>query len=117
MTGAPFPFGETVTVLTAGTKTDRYSDQNAEDWGNPTEVAVDGVAVADGGSTEPLQDARNSVESDYDLYFPVDTELTRESRVRVRGQVCEVVGNPFLWRSPLTGWTPGLVVRAKFAEG
>jgi hypothetical protein len=75
------------------------------------------VGVADGGSAEPLQDARNSVEADYDLFFPADAVVTRKNRVRVRGEVCEVVGNPFLWRNPFTGWTPGLVVHAKFAEG
>lgn len=111
-----FAFGETVTVLTAGVTVDPYSDDATEDWDSPTALDVPGVAVADGGSTEPLLDARNSVESDYDLFFPADAVVTRSNRVIVRGEECEVVGRPFLWRNPFTGWTPGLVVQAKLRE-
>lgn len=113
-----FPFGETVTVLTAGATTDPYSGISEPSWDEtPTSVDVTGVAVADGGSSEPLQDARNSVEADYDLFFPADAAVTRFNRLLIRGVVCDVVGRPFVWRSPFTGWTPGLVVQAKMREG
>ncbi len=114
-----FPHGETVTVLTAGTTTDPYSTEPAEDWDNPTSLDVEGIGVADGGSTEPLQDARDSIESDFDLIWPADAEVTptAQNRVIVRGLTCTVQGRPFLWSSPLTGWTPGLIVKAKLMEG
>ena len=109
-----FPHGETVVIVTAGTDADPYSGDTAT---TGSEFEVSGVGVADGGSTEPLQDARNSVEADYDLYLPPDAEVARTSQIRVRGDLCDVVGKPFLWRSPFTGWTPGLVVQVKFASG
>ena len=114
-----FPHGETVTVQTAGTVTDPYSGQPVPSWDVPlaAEVPVENVGVADGGSLEPLQDARNAVVSDYDLLFPPTAVVTSSNRVVVRGEVCEVVGRPFLWRNPFTGWTPGLVVQATLSEG
>lgn len=112
-----FPYGETVAVLTAGTVTDPYSGDDAEDWDAATSRDVVGVAVADGGSTEPLQDARNALEADYDLFFPPTDPIVRTDRVVVRGDTCQVVGKPFLWRHPGTGWTPGIVVRVKMSEG
>ncbi len=110
-------YGETVQVLTAGAIEDPYSGETQPDWTSPTSVDVGGVAVASGGSTEPLQDARNAVEADYDLFFPADAVVTRLNKVVVRGDVCDVVGKPFLWRSPFSGWTPGLFVQAKFTDG
>lgn len=113
-----FAHGETVTILTAGYDTDPYSDDLVQSWEwSPTEVVVPNVAVAGGGSLEPVDDTRNAVDSDFDLYFPADVEVTASNRVIVRGLVCDVAGRPFLWRNPFTGWTPGLVVQAKIREG
>lgn len=121
-----FPYGETVTLQTAGTTTDPYTGDPVSAWElsdgqmwttAPASVDVPGVAVADGGSIEPLEDARNSVESDFDLMFPADAEVTAQNRIVVRGLTCEVSGRPFLWRNPFTGWTPGLVVKVKIKEG
>lgn len=113
-----FGYGETVTVQTAGPNPDAYSDTTTyDDWDNPTNVDVEDVAVADGGSTEPLEVASDAVDSDFDLYFPADATVTAENRVVVRGLVCDVAGRPFLWRNPFTGWTPGLVVKVKIREG
>lgn len=113
-----FPYGETVTVLTAGTEVDPYSGVSKPSWDvSPTSVAVDGVAVALGGTTEPTQDAQNSVQADFDLFFPTGATVTRFNKVVVRGATCNVVGVPFLWTNPFTGWEAGLVVQAKFEEG
>lgn len=113
-----FAYGETVTVQTAGTATDPYSGDSEPSWdAEPTEVGVEHVGVADGGSLEPAEMARNEVDSDFDLIFPPDATVTAQNRVVVRGLVCDVVGRPFLWSSPFTGWTPGLVVKAKIREG
>lgn len=112
-----FAHGEPVDVLSAGTTTDPYSGEPVASWDTPTTVTVEHVAVAAGGSLEPLQDARNSVTSDFDLIFPPDAAVASTSRVVVRGLVCDVVGRPFLWRSPFTDWAPGLVVNAKITEG
>lgn len=113
-------FGETVIIQTAGTVADPYSAQQVPSWAaTPTERTVPNVLVGDGGSTEPLQDARNSVESDFDLIFqpPVTDVPTRTERVVVRGLTCEVQGRPFLWRWPSSGADAGMVVKVKIREG
>jgi hypothetical protein len=112
-----FPYAEPVTVLTAGTVTDPYSGEpTGENWDNATERA-ESCGVADGGSTEPLTDARDPVDSDFDLIFDHDPGITAANRVVVRGLTCYVVGRPFSWRSPFTGWEPGTVVRVSIREG
>lgn len=113
-----FPHGETVTVLTAGEVVDPYSGQpTTTDWENLVEVDVPGVGVEPRPSQEPLQDARNSVTSGYTLYMPAGAQIDAKSRVRVRGEVFNVLGVPAVWRSPFTGWEPGIVVQVDRSEG
>ena len=111
--------GETVIVQTATTVADPYSGEQVPSWSSPIERVVSNVLVADGGSTEPEQDARNAVDSDFDLIFqpPVTTAPTAQDRVKVRGLVCEVVGRPFLWKWPGSGEEAGMVVKVKIREG
>ncbi|NUR79980.1 MAG: hypothetical protein HOQ21_05990 [Dermatophilaceae bacterium] len=112
-------YGESVVVRTAGTVTDPYSGQAVPSWdATPIERTVDNVLVADGGSTEPQQDARNSVDSDFDLIFQAGSvPPSAQDRVVVRGLVCEVAGRPFLWRWPGSGDDAGTVVKVKIREG
>ena len=112
-----FAYGETVVVLTAGTVTDPYSGDTAEDWTSPTEVAIDGVGVEPRPSQEPTQDARNAVVSGYTLYMPAGTVIGAQNRVRVRGEVFQVVGDAADWRNPFTGWAPGVVVQTSRQVG
>lgn len=112
-----FPHGETVTRLRAGVTVDPYSQEVTRDWSNPVSFDIEGCAVADGGSVEPDQAAREQVTSDFDVIAPAGSDITFGDRLEVRGLVCEVEGRPFDWRSPFTGWAPGLVVRCKIVEG
>jgi hypothetical protein len=112
-----FPYGETVQVLTAGTKIDPYSNEAVEDWSTPTSVDVAGVAIEPRPSGEPLQDARNQVTSGFTLYMPPGTSITSANRVTVRGGTYNVLGDPAVWRSPFTGWEPGVVVQVERSEG
>ncbi len=113
-----FPHGESVEILTAGTTVDPYSGEPSESWAamDVTEVVVDGVGVEPRASSEPLQDARNSVTSGFTLYLP-EVPLTSKQRVRVRGLVYNILGEPAVWRNPFTGWAPGLVVQVDRTEG
>lgn len=111
-----FPYGETVTVLTAGSTSDPYSGATQENWASPTSVSVGGVAVEPRPSGEPLQDARNQVVSGFTLYFPAQTTITARNRVTVRGATYKVVGDPAEWQSPFTGWEPGTVVQVERSE-
>jgi hypothetical protein len=112
-----FPHGETVQVLTAGTVADPYSGGTQESWDTPVEAEIVGVAVEPRPSGEPTQDARNAVTSGFTLYMPPATEITAQSRVRVRGEVYNVLGDPAEWRSPFSGWQPGIVVQVERQEG
>lgn len=108
-----FPNGETVQVLTAGTHTDPYSGEEEPSW-DPDDVTsrdVDGVAVEPRPSSEPVEDARNSVVSGFTLYFPADDPINAQNRVVVRGGTYSVLGDPADWRHPSTGWRPGIVVQ------
>ena len=112
-----FPHGESVDVLTAGTVVDPYSGETVADWDNSVTVTIPNVAVAMGGSMEPVEVGRNRLEADYDLLFPPDVTVPREARVIVRGDTCEIVGKPFHWHHPMTGWEPGVFAQAKLQEG
>lgn len=103
---------ETVTRLRAGTTTDPYSGQPAEDWTTPDELDIDGCLVADGRSSEPLTDARNPVSSDFVVYRDGALLDVRSSdRLRIRGLECKVVGRPFWWNGG------GMVINANLSEG
>lgn len=113
-----FPYGETVTRQRATVSTDPYSGEaTGRDWTSPDELDIEGCAIADAGSLEPLQNARNSVVSDFDVLAPFGSDVLAGDRLVVRGLICESVGRPFDWRSPLSGWEAGMVIHAKIVEG
>lgn len=98
--------GETITVLSAGTKTDPYSGETVEDWSNPTTRDVTTIAPLEPRpSSEPVQDARNAVISGWTLYLPAGDPITSANRVRVRGVDYPVQGEP-------ADWSAGIVVQA-----
>lgn len=110
--------GEEVVVLSAGTIENPYSGEDEPGWsGTPTETAVTALAVEPRPSGEPVQDARNAVVSGFTLYLPTGTAVTAQNRVRVRGEVYEVIGDPARWRDPFTGFEPGIVVQVQRVEG
>lgn len=108
---------ETVTRLRAGTTTDPYSGEPVEDWSAPTELDVVSLFVEPRPSQEPVQDARNAVTSGFTVGLPAGTDVTARDRLRVRGVVYRVLGEPADWRSPFTGWAPGIVVQVARTEG
>jgi hypothetical protein len=112
-------YGETVTVLTAATKPDPYSGEDVPTWSLPpaSSVTVDGVAVEPRPSNEPVQDARNAIVDGFTLYLPPDVEVSARSRVVVRGGTYDVLGEPAVWRSYFTGWSPGVVLQVQRVQG
>jgi hypothetical protein len=91
---------ETVTVLTAGTVTDPYSGEETESWEvAPTETDVTTLAPPEPRpSEEPVQDARNSIVDGWTLYLPLTTPaISAAQRVRVRGEVYPIQGQPAVW--------------------
>lgn len=115
-------YAEMVTRLRAPFTADSYAvvdgapASTKRDWDNATELLFD-AAVADSGSVEPLLDGREPVDSDFILYGPAGIDILPTDRLIIRGLTCNVVGRPFDWRSPFTGWQPGTVIRASIREG
>lgn len=83
---------ETVTVL-RGTGRDSFGDPVA---GATTEHAVTGVLFAPGPSTE-VSFGQNRVDADATLYGPPGMDIVATDRVRVRGKVYSVIGDPQDW--------------------
>lgn len=113
-----FAYGETVTRQRATPATDPYSGEaTGRDWTSPDELDIDGCGFNPGTSSEPVQDARNAVITRPEVYAPSDADVLAGDRLVVRGLTYEVDGNPGDYRSPFTGWRPGLVIALKGVEG
>ncbi len=103
--------GETVVILRAGLVEDPYSGELSPDWSNPTEAPVLTVAPPEPRpSGESLQDSRNAVVSGWTVYVPTDTDATSRDRVRVRGIVYGIEGEP-------ASWPTGKVLQATVTNG
>lgn len=111
-----FPYGETITRLRPAVTEDEYHNENL-DWSAPASLAIGGVAIALGGTFDVGATDRQPTESDFDLYLPSGSDVVSTDRLIVRGKTCDIVGDPFDWRSPFTGWAPGMLVRASIREG
>jgi hypothetical protein len=113
-----FAYGETVTRIRAGSKTDPYSGEPVDlDWSAANELNIAGAGFDPGGSQSTLDARRDMVTTSPTLYLPAGSDVLEGDRMRVRGVVYAVDGRPADWRSPFTGWRPGLVVTLKSVEG
>jgi hypothetical protein len=110
MLGNPFAT-ETVTRQRATTRTDRYG-QTTLDWTAPATASITTLAPAEPRpSSEPVQDARNSVTDGWTLYLPEGSDVTPADRMVVRGDTHFVIGEPSSWLGA------GLVVQTSRTEG
>lgn len=99
-----WPAGETVVVLRPGPpETDGYGNDVP---GPDRETRYAGCAVWPRVSSEDVQ-ARDQVIDGLYVLFPTGTDVRATDRVRVRGDVYMVDGEPGVYRSPLTGTTLG----------
>lgn len=112
MLGSPFA-SETVVRLRGTAVADPYSGENTStDWTTPDEEPITTLAPAEPRpSQEPVQNARNAVVDGWTLYLPTDADVTSADRMRVRGEVFEVLGTPADWLGA------GLVVQCGRVEG
>lgn len=113
------PHGDTVTIVRPGATTrDAYGNYVP---GPPTEVPVAGCGVAprDGSSAgdNELTDARDTVITGLTVYAPYGTDIRATDKMRVGGQLYDVVGLPGSFRSPFTGSTAPVVVSLELVTG
>jgi len=109
-----FPYGETVTVVPGPPGSDQYGDPLPV-----TRVSFDieGCGVAPRYSTEPTERGRQGVIVGLSIYAPIGSDILSTDSLRVRGDVYAVEGEPADWRSPFSGWAPGMEIALKRAAG
>lgn len=106
--------GEDVTVLASTSSEDGYGN-TVDSWANPTEVGTVKALVEPRPTGETFTDGRNAITSGYTLYMPPGTTVTALHRVRVRGSVWSVLGQPAVWE--FGDWAPGIVVQVGRTDG
>lgn len=114
-----FPHGETATIIRAPLADDGYGNK-ARDWSNSTRIESPGWGFAPRPGDETATAGSQGVIVGLTGYGPPGADVLPTDRVEVRGEVYEVVGEVGEWRSPLTGWEPGVEValrRVYIAEG
>ena len=103
----PYANGETVVIIRSGPPTQ-------DDYGNDVpgalvETAVAGCAVWPRTTSEDVQ-ARQQVLEGVSIVLPFGTDVLPTDRVRVRGVLYDVDGDPGEWQSALTGTKAGVQV-------
>lgn len=80
---------------------------------------IDGVAVTFRRAvTGDVNDrGREGVIVGLTLYLPAGVDVLHTDQFEVRGALYDVDGEPAVWRSPFTGWRPGVEVALRRAEG
>jgi len=111
-----FAAGETVVRLRASLVEDRYGNL-VRDWEQAERLDIPGCGVAPRTSDEETEQGRQGVIVGIAVYAPAGTDISPHDRMEVRGEVYEVVGEVADWRSPYTGWHPGIVVNLSRMEG
>lgn len=109
---APYPYGETVTRLREGPSPGR-DPLGSPLPGTVVETEIHGCVVTPreaaptvGGE---MQQARDTVVVGLTVYAPPGTDIRTTDRIRIRGELYEVTGQPGDWgHSPFTG-TRGVV--------
>ena len=103
----PYPFGETVRIIRTGPSPGR--DARGQPLPGPDQsFDVAGCAVTPRAETPQVggdqQQARDTVIVGWTVYAPAGTVLRTTDKVRIRGVVCDITGEPGDWgRSPFTG--------------
>lgn len=109
---APYTFGETVVRLRRGPSPGR--DERGQPIPGPlTETPIPSCVVTPRAQTPQVgsdeQQERDTVIVGYTVYAPPGTDLVTTDQVRIRGELCEITGEPGGWgRNPFTG-LPGPV--------
>jgi hypothetical protein len=113
MSVASFPFAEAVVIVTRSVT---GQDGDGNDVYGTVEVSTSG-AFAPEGSIELVQ-GQATVISRPTIYLSLGAPTPAASdRVRVRGQLYEIDGEPLVFLNPFTGDQPGAVLRLERVTG
>ena len=104
-----FAHGETVVKMSPGVRTDSLGDE-VEDWRNPAEEAISGVAVYSSTGTEEAVGGRDSDLEFLTLLLPAGVDCDFRDRWNVHGVTWMQDSQPLPWCHPMTGWEPGVQV-------
>lgn len=111
-----FAHGETLTVRRAPVVLNGYGDYT-RDWSEAVAFwDVSGAAVWETSAAENT-DSRNATVSTIGFAVPPGTDVHAYDRIVWRGAEYDVIGEPFLWRNPMTGWTPGIAGTGRAVQG
>lgn len=109
-----FAHGETVTVVPGSIGSDNNGDPIPD---TRTGGAIAGCGIAPRYSTEPTERGRQGVIVGLTVYAPAGSDILSTDSLTVRGGTYVVDGEPAQWRSPFTGWAPGIEVAVRKAVG
>jgi hypothetical protein len=93
----------------------RATSGGRDPFGDPVGPAVPdldipGCAIAPRQAGEQIGQGRYAVTSGLTVYAPAGADVLPSDRLRVRGVLYEVDGEPADWRSPYSGRTPGMEI-------
>ena len=104
-----FAFAETVTVT-------RQTQAKHGDRTNGVAHDVDGCVVWPSTTTE-VTGTQDTVTWDWVVLMPPESDVLATDKVTVRDITYDVVGEPSLYKSPLTGMQSGIEVRIQSITG
>jgi hypothetical protein len=123
----PWPFGETVTRVRRVPAVDGAGhivrdDRGQPVYGTPAETEIKGCVVTPRQEPPQVggqeQQARDTVITGYTVYAPSGTIFLTTDQLIVRGELCEITGQPGNWgRSPYTGTRGPVQVSADKVSG
>lgn len=106
--------GETITIK-------RRSAVATDDFGNPTyattNVVVRDALIAVGGTSEPVDPARDALDASITLYLPPETVIHDGDVFVIRGSQWIKNGGGVNWVSPFDGMDAGVVVPLRKRNG
>jgi hypothetical protein len=103
-----YPYGETIAIVS---QTVSGQDDDGNDTRVASETSISGVAFAPAGSTELVQ-GQDTVITQDTVYLPTGASLPLATdKVRARGRLYNIEGDPQVFVNPFTGEAPGAVLR------
>lgn len=106
--------GETITIR-------RRSATSVDDYGNntysTTTITIKDALIGVGGTSEPVDVARDAVDAQLTAYLPNGTQVQEGDVFIIRGSQWVKDGSPQQWVSPFPGLETGVVVPLRRRRG